>query len=73
MRDKKILLDVGDGPEGITIYTSDDEGVVDWAGSFPALYITISIMGADAKFGPFSLASIHNGIKSALKDPPPLD
>lgn len=73
MPDKQILLDVGDGPEGITIYTSDDEGVVDWAGSFPAVYITISINGAFAKFGPFSLKGIHDQIKSALKDPPPLD
>ena len=39
--DKKIIFDTGDGPEGICVYTSEDEGAVDWADTTPAVYIEI--------------------------------
>lgn len=29
--DKHVLLSVGDGPEGIEIFTSEDMAVIDWA------------------------------------------
>lgn len=40
--DKKIIFDSGDGPEGICVYTSEDEGAVDWADTIPAVYIEIA-------------------------------
>lgn len=73
INDKQVLLNVGDGPEGITIYTSEDQGIIDWSPSWPALYIEISINGASSKFGPFTLPAIHNGIKSALNPSKSLD
>lgn len=57
--DRKVLLDIGDGPEGIQVYISEDEGVVDWSSDLPALYITASIQGAFVKLGPFYLKSIR--------------
>jgi hypothetical protein len=65
--DKKILLDVNDGPEGITIYTSESEGVVDWSQSFPALYVVVVVNGAQAKFGPFTSYKVFEGIKNAVR------
>ncbi len=56
---RTVLLDVHDGPEGIKIYTDDDRGVIDWSNSFPAVYLEVSINGAFAKFGPFSLDAIY--------------
>lgn len=41
-KDRKILLDVGDGPEGIKIYTSEDEGVIDWSSTEPTVYLEIA-------------------------------
>lgn len=41
--DKKIIFDSGDGPEGICVYTSEDEGAVAWAGTVPAVYIEIVV------------------------------
>ena len=55
MADKKVLFELADGPEGITIYSSDKEAVVDWANHIPALYVTVALDGAFAKFGPFKL------------------
>jgi hypothetical protein len=63
---KNILLQAQDGPEGIEIYTDDDEGVVDWAITFPPVYVTISINGAMAKFGPFTLPKIYKDVARAL-------
>ena len=40
-KDIKTLLEVGDGPEGIAIYTSEDEGIVDWSSTEPTVYIEI--------------------------------
>ena len=64
--DRIVLLDVGDGPEGITIYTSENEGTIDWSQTFPALYVDISINGAYAHFGPFSLKSIYESVKKQI-------
>lgn len=65
--DKKILLSVADGPEGIEIYTSEDEGMVDWSPSFPAVYVVINTQDAMVKLGPFQLRSIYDGLAAALK------
>lgn len=64
--DRKILLDAGDGPDGLTIYTSEEEAIVDWAASSPAMYITVAVQGGYAKFGPF-LPRVLEQVKAALK------
>jgi hypothetical protein len=65
--DKIIILEVGDGPEGICIYTSDEEGVCDWANTFPPVYIQASLWGADFKLGPFTLKSIYTQLKERIR------
>ena len=67
--DKTVLLSVGDGPDGIEIFTSEDKAVVDWAHDIPALYINISCgMTSAAQFGPFSLSkSLIAQLKERLK------
>ena len=65
---RKILLEVGDGPEGITIYTDSDEGMVDWCGLDEPMYVLVSLWGANAKFGPFTLDTIRQGVVKALKE-----
>lgn len=40
--DKNIIFDTGDGPEGICVYTSEDEGVVDWSSTKPTVYVMIA-------------------------------
>lgn len=57
--DKRVLLQVGDGPEGIEIYTSEEEGVVDWAEHLPGLYVVVTLDGAYVKLGPFHLRSLQ--------------
>lgn len=53
--DRKILLQIGDGPEGLTIYTSNGSD------HRPALFITVSTwnaaMTSKSHFGPFVLSS----------------
>jgi hypothetical protein len=56
---RKVLLDVGDGPEGITIYTSEDRAVVDFAEQCPALYLSASLNDAHVNLGPFTLLRDH--------------
>ena len=63
----EILLNVSDGPEAIKIYTSEEEGVIDWSNTFPAVYVQIALNGAYAKFGPFSLACIYEGLRDQIK------
>jgi hypothetical protein len=70
LREHKVLLDASDGPEGIRIYTSEEEGVVDWSGTFPAVYVEIALNGANAKFGPFQLAAIHEKLAAQLRPLP---
>mgnify|MGYP000968374340 CR=1 FL=1 len=55
--DKKVLLSVGDGPEHIELYTSEDESVVDWSYRPPhgALYLVACLNGASVRLGPFYL------------------
>lgn len=65
--DKKILLSVADGPEGIEIYTSEEEGMVDWSPAFPAVYIVVNTHDAMFKAGPFSLPAIYEQLVAALK------
>lgn len=62
MRDdptKRVLLLVADGPEGIEIYTSKDEAVVDWSPHVPALYVVVTIQDAMVKLGPFQMGTIQ--------------
>lgn len=65
--DRKVLLSIGDGPEGFEFYTSKDEGVVDWAEEEEPLYLTASVNGASVKLGPFQLKSIKEKLLAALK------
>ena len=65
--DKQTLLFVGDGPEVIDIYTSDQRGVIDAAQTFPAVYVGIAIDGARCTMGPFTLAAIYQQLEKALK------
>ena len=64
---RKVLLEVGDGPEGFCFYTSDNEAVTDFATHYPALYLTASLNGASFKLGPFSLSTIQEQLKEKLK------
>ncbi len=63
---KKVILEAGDGPDGITLYTSENEGVVDWADSLPALYLTASVNGASVKLGPF-IKGVRDQVLERLK------
>jgi len=67
--DREFLLEIGDGSDGIEIYTSEDEAVVDWATDIPALYLTVSCgMLVNAKFGPFPLSrSLIEQLREKLK------
>jgi hypothetical protein len=51
--DRQVILSAADGPEGIEIYTSEEEGIVDWSPASPALYLVASVNGASIKLGPF--------------------
>lgn len=57
--DHRVLLWAGDGPESIEVYTSESEGVTDWAPNLPALYICVTLQGAQVKLGPFTMKSIR--------------
>jgi hypothetical protein len=65
---KVPLLSVSDGPEHIEIYTSEEEGVVDWSNTFPAVYLTASTHDTYVKMGPFSLEAIYNGLMESIKN-----
>jgi hypothetical protein len=66
-RERKVLLDASDGPEGILIYTSEEQGVCDWSETFPALYVEVSIAGARTHLGPFQLSTILLSLRSQLR------
>lgn len=74
---KQILLDASDGPEGITIFTDDERGVVDWAESFPALYCSVAIDGASVLMGPFTMPRVYQqlverlGVETTPAEQPP--
>lgn len=53
--DKQILFEVADGPEGVTIYSSEDEAISSWGRHVPGVFVSVSVNGAMAHFGPFSL------------------
>jgi hypothetical protein len=65
--DRQYLLRAGDGPEGIEIYTSDEEGVVDWSQAFPALYLTASMNGVMVKLGPFSMPEVWRQVRGQVR------
>ena len=50
---RNVLFESGDGPDGITIYTSFERAAVDHAGDEKALYIEICVNGASVQMGPF--------------------
>lgn len=56
VEDKQVRLVIGDGPEGVEIFTSEERAIVDWAKDIPARYIKVSMMDASAQFGPFTLS-----------------
>jgi len=61
---KKILFEIGDGPEGITVWTDEDRASVDWADDLSALYVSVSINGAYSQFGPFQLLNAEKFLKA---------
>lgn len=63
--DKRVLFSACDGPESIEIYTSENEGVIDWSRSFPALYLSASTDGASVKLGPFQLPKVYEDVLRA--------
>lgn len=63
---RTVLLSVADGPEGFEIYESNEEGAADWASTYPALYLTAAINGANVKLGPFSLPGIREQLLKQL-------
>lgn len=65
--DKQVLLSVGDGPEGIEIFTSEERGVVDWSATFPAVYLSAAVNGASVLLGPFSMPDIHRQLIEKLR------
>jgi len=66
MDDKRVLFSVGDGPESIEIYTSENRAVVDWAADYPALYIDVTLRDVQVHLGPFTLRSIREAVEKAL-------
>jgi len=50
---KNILFDSGDGPDGLTLYTSFDRASVDHAEDEKALYIEACVNGTSVQMGPF--------------------
>jgi hypothetical protein len=65
---KTYLLKACDGPEGIEIYTSEDEGVVDWSSTFPAVYLQVNTHDAMIKLGPFQMPAIFQQLAEQIKD-----
>jgi hypothetical protein len=62
--DKQILLQVGDGPDGITIYTSDDESIHSWVEN--GVFVEVSTFSGTCRMGPM-LSSIAQQLKDLLK------
>jgi hypothetical protein len=62
-------LSVGDGPEGIEIYTSEERGVVDWSSTFPAVYVHVAMNGVAVNLGPFRLPAIYDQLAERLGAP----
>jgi hypothetical protein len=59
---RNYLLRCVDGPEGISIYTSEHEGVSDWCNSHPAMYVEVCNWRAISVFGPFDLRSMFDQV-----------
>jgi len=69
-----VVFDIGDGPEGITLYFSEEEAIVDWAATVPALYLTASTNDSYVKLGPFILPKLHEffrEVQSKINAVPP--
>jgi hypothetical protein len=61
-----VLLDVGDGPESILIYTSTYEAMRDHGNDIPGLYLEVSLNGCSVNLGPFQVPSIRQAVEKAL-------
>jgi len=61
--DRKYLLNVGDGPEGLAIYTSEHEDAVNWLDG--AVYMEFSDINTRFK-GTLTLRAIREGIQKAF-------
>ena len=64
---REWLLHATDGPEGIEIYTSEDEGVIDWSATFPAVYVVVATHDSYVKLGPFQCKRVYKQLKEQLK------
>jgi hypothetical protein len=64
--DKKRLLFAADGPEGIEIYTSEEEAICDFSPTIPALYLIATVQGASVKLGPFMCGDLVRAVQAAL-------
>jgi hypothetical protein len=75
--DRKVLLKVADGPDGITLYTSEQEAIATWADGETTLFLEVSNgLNAYAKFGPFLpevLKQVRAALAPAVADAAPTD
>lgn len=60
---KKILFNAGDGPDGVTAFIDTERAIVDHADP-DSLYVSISVMGATAIFGPMLKGVTHKLLES---------
>jgi hypothetical protein len=61
---KRVLLDVGYGPDGVKLFT--DETEADEVGaSHDSLFVQVSVMGAIATFGPM-LPAVTRQVREAI-------
>ncbi len=65
--DQNVLFEIGDGPEYIKIYTSEDRAVIDWSPDIPGLYIEIHREGVFLVVGPFELKTIREYFEKAAE------
>lgn len=63
--EKRVLFEASDGPDGLKLYTSEDQAAVDYAGDENALYLEASVNGAYVCLGPF-LKVIRVALEEAL-------
>lgn len=61
--DRKYLLNIVEGPEGLAIYTSEHEDSVNWLDG--AVYVEFSDINTYFK-GTLTLRAIREGIEAAL-------
>jgi hypothetical protein len=67
--EKKILFKCCDGPEGLEIYTSEQQAITDWATDYPALYLIADIQGSHVRLGPFQISKIRKSLEKLVEGP----